>query len=37
MDGNFPSNENNNNKEIHDLKNEPTRNKLQLKKIVNIY
>ena len=32
MDGNFPSNENNNNKEIHDLKNEPTRNKLQLRK-----
>ena len=32
MDGNFPSNENNNNKEIQDLKNEPTRNKLQLRK-----
>lgn len=32
MDGNFPSNENNNNKEIQDLKNESTRNKLQLRK-----
>ena len=32
MDGNFPSNENNINKEIQDLKNEPTRNKLQLRK-----
>ena len=32
MDINFPSNENNNNKDVQDLKNEPTRNKLQLRK-----
>ena len=32
MDINFPSNESNNNKDVQDLKNEPTRNKLQLRK-----
>ena len=32
MDGIFPSNEKNINKDVQDLKNEPTRNKLQLRK-----